>query len=398
MPDESCCSGMLRRTAVSRPQHPHSSSGYMITARPGTTDDAHRDEIQHLVDAYSLTSSIPSTESDRERMLNALQARLNLTFAEIQSTSIKNLAGYTTFFTCAAYSMFIPAVWNYRQWQWCTIHWPTIRLDEVAHPLLVTLGLGGAGLVSHRGKMDNICTLDNEFYEIVETYVFDCLETAMTFHDDGQLDARFIETCQAALLIIAVENGINDSATKRRLLTRRFPSLVAAMRILSTEAQSHRGSSHTSWKDFVRRESCIRTITWTFLQDALFTVLYCHPPSMAVAEMTCDLPCNELLWAAESVYSALFSIRSSAPVWTWSTMFLGALSRWSMFWDAAFKRMEQRRYAGMDHIKHAPEFAALLRRIVDIEANGQTGALSYFQGTIHYDFHPVHELIRCVSE
>lgn len=289
----------VRMTTFCRPQHPCSDPNHTIVELPEVPNEVHRNDAQHLMDFDPFSSSISSADS--VTVLDSLQARLSLMLAEVQWTSIKSIAEYAAFFTSAAYSLFIPAIAEYRQWQWSIIHWPTVCLEDLSSPLLLTLGLSGAALIEVRGGMNTICALDNSFYEIVETYVFDCLETAMNFHDHARLDTRFVETCQAALLVIAVENGIDDCATKRRLLTKRLPSLVAAIRMLNIAARLHpRGLEVPSWTDFVRREACIRLVTWTFLQDALFTLLCCHPPSLTAVEMICDLPCNELLWAAES--------------------------------------------------------------------------------------------------
>ncbi|KAH6646215.1 hypothetical protein BKA67DRAFT_583573 [Truncatella angustata] len=443
-------SGVSRMTTFCRPHHPCAGPDHNIMKLSEIPHKIHHGGLQRFMSSDPLCSSISKPQS--VTMLEMLQTRLNFMFAEVQSTSIKSLMKYAAFFTCATYSLFIPTVSDYRQWQWSIIHWPTICLEKISYPLLLALGLGGAVLVEVQGRLNTICGLDNMFYEIVETYVFDCLETAMTFHDHSQLDTPLIEACQAALLVMAVESGIDDNATKRRLLIKRLPILVAAIRILNIAAQFHpRSPEVPTWREFLCRESCIRIVTWTFLQDALFTLICCHPPSLTTVEMICDLPCNDLLWTAKSepdfklvwtsqvpkmesptlkkaiwyligedsptgvrdelgkmsvdhlfvliwgVHSTFFNIRSSAPAWTWSTIFQRALRRWLMFWKDAVGNVERHQQLDMDYVKLAPEIAALLSRIVDIEVNGRNGALSYFQGIIHYDVNPVYELIRYIS-
>lgn len=121
----------------------------------------------------------------------------------------------------------------------------------------------------------------------------------------GQLLAcrKELEICQAALLIISLLNSTENEQTRWRVLTKRFPPLVATVRHLGFLRKRHAPFEPTlspSWEDWIMTESAARMAAWIFLGDALLTLYFSQPPSLVLSEMQGSLPGTGYLWLADS--------------------------------------------------------------------------------------------------
>lgn len=207
---------------------------------------------------------------------------------------------YENIFTATSFLELTSTFFQRRHWQWPILHLPTFDPHKATFPLLLAIALSGAAFSRPDDKAAEYSPSAEAFHRIAETYIFNGLEvlTAPGAHDLSSNGA--IEACQAALLIDAFLISINDRDTRRRIITKRHPSLVASTRAIGLASTRYSHSlDMLSWDAFIRHESLVRLVTWTFVADSVLP--FCNQaPSMAVSEMVGDLPCDEELWAADS--------------------------------------------------------------------------------------------------
>ena len=207
---------------------------------------------------------------------------------------------YENIFTATSFLELTSTFFQRRHWQWPILHLPTFDPHQASFPLLLAIALSGAAFSRPDDKAAEYSPSAEAFHRIAETYIFNGLEvlTAPGAHDLSSNGA--IEACQAALLIDAFLISINDRDTRRRIITKRHPSLVASTRAIRLASTRYSHSlDMLSWDAFIRHESLVRLVTWTFVADSVLP--FCNQaPSMAVSEMVGDLPCDEELWAADS--------------------------------------------------------------------------------------------------
>jgi len=173
----------------------------------------------------------------------------------------------------------------------------------VALPLLLAVALSGAAFSRPEDVVEVDPIFAKSFYQTAEAYIFHHLDvlglpadwTRSVLRDDA------MEICQAALLMEVLQKSVNDIEIRQRMLTKRHPALVAAVRSLGILGTRHRDCTREpTWELFIQTELRIRLVAWTFHADALPPLFYNQPPSMMLSEMTGDLPCDEELWSTET--------------------------------------------------------------------------------------------------
>lgn len=229
-----------------------------------------------------------------------LAARITLLAAELEelvllkSNSQINFdrISFNSLFTSSNINKFIDICIRRRNCYTPVIHWPSFNPEEAALPLLLAVVLGGA-VISRSSYTSSAIPL----HLIAEKYIFGKLKVCN--YNNSPLSLEPLEICQAASIMFSLQHSQRNINLRQRAVNKRHPALIEALRRLKLTGNDKSSTEDgCQWADFIRRESRVRIVTWTFLNDALMVMLYNQPPSMAISEMTSFLPCSEELWDA----------------------------------------------------------------------------------------------------
>ncbi|KAH7129589.1 hypothetical protein B0J13DRAFT_645581 [Dactylonectria estremocensis] len=329
--------------------------------------------------------------------------------------------------------------------QWPILHWPTFDVDKTSLPLLLAVALSGAAYSRAEDGVETGPVFAKAFYQAAEAYIFDRLDALCPPVDGAErvLHDNAIEVCQAALLVVVIQKSIHDPVIRRRMFAKRHPILVATVRSLGILSFKHRDCTMPSWEMFIRDELLVRLVTWTFLTDALPPLLCNQPPSMILSEMTGDLPCDEMLWNAETetdfnkrwletittvhhrpnlqqlvtnlfddnwedsprknqcrpsadhlslmmwaLQPVIFNLRTTVPIQFSVSSVLCALQRWWSAWDSTPRSHR------LGPAKHAPELATLTKKILKAGQRKDDKFSAYLSGLAREDTMHIHEFIK----
>ncbi|KAH7125077.1 hypothetical protein B0J13DRAFT_484439 [Dactylonectria estremocensis] len=329
--------------------------------------------------------------------------------------------------------------------QWL-LHWPTFDLEKASLPLLLAIALSGTAFSRAEDGVETDPVSSKAFYQTAEAYIFDRLDAFCSPADgtEPMLHDDIIEVCQAALLVEVIQKSVNDTGIRRRMFAKRHPTLVAALRSLGILGIKHRDCTMPSWVLFIREELLIRLSIWTFLTDALPTLVFNQPPSMIISEMIGDLPCDEKLWNAATetdfnkewrettttqhrlsiqqlvanlfddnwelglrgnrsslsvdhlfimiwaLQPIIFNLRTTVPMQSSLSSVLRALQRWRSAWDDT----PQSHRVGL--VSHSPELARLNKMILEAGLRNDAKFSTYLSGLALEDTMHIHELIKAV--
>lgn len=180
------------------------------------------------------------------------------------------------------------------------IHWPTFDLDKIAPHLLLAVVLTGTAYLQYLDHSSQHF-LTTSLLELAEKYIFQELKRLADQDSSPLTSSHMLEICQAAVLMNSLEGSTNHIEARRRIASKRIPTLVAILRKCGVVGLKHQsGQMEISWDEFIHRETCIRVVSWTFTNDSLMSLFCNHPPAMTVKEVTGDLPCTSELWEADS--------------------------------------------------------------------------------------------------
>lgn len=345
------------------------------------------------------------------------------------------------FFSNENCEKFVSTAYRRRHYHSPVIHWATLDLEKIAPPLLLALVLTGATYsLWHETDSD-----DNRFPQrlqvLADKYIFSSLRTQVGMDITGNNNSQqTLEILQAAYLVNYLHISMNDVDMRRRVMTKRHPTLVMYVTELRLSCSQHTAGEMT--QEFIFRESCVRLGTWTFLTDALLTLFFNNPPTMTLPGLRCDMPCSEEIWDAETLnvtevplsgfdlnrlirgllnegewssdtaamyeslsvqqlHAAIFAMQPM--IFTWHTMLrptavaqalLCGLQQWRRLWDTAIDRVDvsQRQWLGV--VRHAPEIAWLSLRTVQVMMEGKDRDSKYLQRIATYDLTDFHQFIR----
>lgn len=243
----------------------------------------------------------------------ALQGRLDVLLAQLkqlnngkdpiesvnQLTALQTSPGNLSLFTEDAVLELIGSFFCRRHWQWPIIHWPTFDTEKVALPLLLAAALTGAASSHPDDDAAKYRLSARSCLNTAEEYIFAALEDiGVTTTASSGVSDEVIQICQAALLISALQTSLHDEETRRRVIMRRHPSLISALRRFGLMRTRHVPETQKRWSDFIRHESIIRLVTWTFLADSILPAFSNLPPCMTLSEMIGDLPSDDTIWNA----------------------------------------------------------------------------------------------------
>ncbi|KAF5658991.1 hypothetical protein FHETE_9619 [Fusarium heterosporum] len=416
----------------------------MLLDEPQDYQEMSQDSLQ-----FSSSFSTPVTSVDT---LTARVASLSVILGGLTTNKPHLKEGFEEtcqrgFFTTTHFQKALIFSFRWRHYHKAAIHWPTFGPDKITLHLLLAVVLTGTEYLQHLDRSSQ-SFLSAPLLELCEKYIFKELKRLSDLNITPVTSRHMLELCQAAVLMNSLEGGLNHIEGRRRVASKRIPSLVALLRKFEMTSLEHPRQFDNTWEDFIHRETCIRVTKWTLINDSLMALLCNHPPGMTAREMTGNLPCSSDLWEAES--SAIFEERAQtrttksylsscdeivsgllAEEWTtllenyfkgldtsdlsyaitglmrhvfhcrtsvvspdYSKMLLRALDRLDLLWVDAFERVpsEERRWLGI--IRHTPEIVALSRRIIELGGTEEAKNSTYMQGVANYDTAVFHEFVQ----
>jgi hypothetical protein len=206
-----------------------------------------------------------------------------------------------TFFTHANFNKLMNVFFRRQQLLARMIHMPTFDPGQADLGLLLAIALCGAGYSGV--SMEPLAVPTRALQRVAEKYVFQRLKRCPVKDDrDDASRCRTLQACQAAYLITFIQLGENDGEIRRRIITKRQPALLNAVRRLGLISDKPRPPS-VNWREFIYRESCVRLVSWVFFTEGLLALFCNSPPLATVSEMCDELPCRDELWDADSAAS-----------------------------------------------------------------------------------------------
>ncbi|GKU13009.1 unnamed protein product, partial [Fusarium langsethiae] len=180
------------------------------------------------------------------------------------------------------------------------IHWQTFDFDKIAPHLLLAVVLTGTAYLQYLDRSSR-SFLTASLLEVAEKYIFKEVKKLADQDITPLSSSHMLEVCQAAVLMNSLEGSTNHIEGRRRIASKRIPTLLAALRKSGVVGLKHEPQQgEVDWNEFIHRETCIRVVSWTFINDSLMSLVCNHPPAMTVKEMTGHIPCRSELWEADS--------------------------------------------------------------------------------------------------
>ncbi|RBR25990.1 uncharacterized protein FIESC28_01263 [Fusarium coffeatum] len=350
----------------------------------------------------------------------------------------------TGFLTTSHFHNAFIAFFRRRYYHKPPIHWPTFQLDEIAPHFLLAVILTGTAYLQYLDQSPQHF-LTASLLELAEKYIFKELKRLADQNVTPLTSKHMLEICQASVLMNSLEGSTNHTEARRRIASKRIPTLVAVLRKTGLVGLKHQ-PDEVSWEEFVHQETCIRVVSWTFTNDTLMSLFCNHPPAMTVKEMGGPLPCLSELWEADSgvafeglrhkltreypsnrreavsgllsdewtslkesfgrldptdlflisggLMRHVFHCRTSITTPDYISMVLRALDRWDSLWIDAFERIpvDERKWFGI--ARHSPEVIALSRRMIELIGSEEAEKSAYLQCVATYDTAVFHEFVQ----
>ena len=259
-------------------------------------DGNYTDQSQDVLGPFSL---LPPNDrlALRVSLLAADLREFALTKPKFRDTF--DLASFNDLFSSSNVHHFAMTYSRKRHYQAPIIHWPTFHLEEAPLPLLMAVAVTGATYSHRPGHHPDFAFRAREFYWISDAYIFKHLKQCIESSNPSlPTSTEALELFQAGLLSFAMDACMNDNEMRRNAVTKRLPTLVAALRRFRLIGNRHEASD--DWTTFVKKETHVRLTSWMFYSDAVTTLFTNSPPRMALSDMHGHLPCSAELWDAES--------------------------------------------------------------------------------------------------
>ena len=205
---------------------------------------------------------------------------------------------WASFFTAQSFRECINVFFHRDQLLATIIHRPTFHSDRVDPTLILAIVVSGYSYIQAKSKK-GFNSLALALRKIAEEYIFHQVEQFLCITDGSSDRQRALELCQAAYIIVTLQSCVKDAGIRQRVITRCHPMLVTLLRNLDLMGMEHDWSNTSDWPTFVYKESCVRLIYWTFINDAWFNLFTNYPPAMTLLDMSGDLPCEDDLWAMD---------------------------------------------------------------------------------------------------
>ncbi|PTD01910.1 hypothetical protein FCULG_00010446 [Fusarium culmorum] len=269
------------------------------------------------------------------------------------------------FFTVSHFQNAFIIFFRRRHYHKPPIHWPTFDLDKIASHLLLAAVLTGTAYLQYLDRSSqNLLTAS--FLEVAEKYIFKEVKRLADQNITPLASRHMLEVCQAAVLMNSLEGSTNHIEGRRRIASKRIPTLLAVLRkagIVGLKHEPHQGEM--DWDSFIHRETCIRVVSWTFVNDSLMSLM-----------------------------RHVFHCRTSVVTPDYTAMVLRALDRWDCLWVNALARVpvDERRWLGI--ARHSPEVVAISRRTIELSRTKEAEDSAYLQCVATYDSAIFHEFVQ----
>lgn len=259
--------------------------------------------------------------------------------------SVLNMDLFSAFFRPANFLVCIAAFFYRGHLLASIIHFPTFRLDHVDMTLLLAIALSGSIYLHHRKESPPPDVFTLALQGVAEKYIFDRVDQSISIANTSS-DSRgeILELCQAAYLIETLQMFVKDSIVRQRLVSKRHPSLVAFLRHINVMGLQHE-APQSNWHLFVCRESWVRLVTWTFINDAWLVLFSNHPPAMTLDDMRGELPFGDELWHADDIasFNLLINERGFSASPCLRDLVMGLLNdEWTECTSTQFKHLDVR--------------------------------------------------------
>jgi len=240
---------------------------------------------------------------------NELEARVVLLAVELQQVAIAmpnfenfpSLSPFTAFFTATTFRDCIAAFFHRGHLLASIIHLPTFHLGLVDPTLLLAIALSGSTYLHYRKESPLSTAFSLALQELAEKYIFHRVNQSLYATAYSASSREALELCQAAYLIETLQMFVKDSTVRQRIISKRHPTLVVLLRSLDVMRSKHESPQlELDWHLFMYKESWIRLVTWTFINDAWLILFSNHPPAMTVSEICGHLPCSDSLWNVDN--------------------------------------------------------------------------------------------------
>ncbi|KAF4960239.1 hypothetical protein FSARC_10527 [Fusarium sarcochroum] len=385
-------------------------------------------EMGHDFFQFSSTFNTPATSVDTltSRVASLTGILQDLTLNRPHLKDGLDQSYQNGFFATAHFHNALMIFFRRRYYHKLPIHWPTFDPDKIALHLFLAVILTGTAYLQYLEHSSG-SFLTESLLELSEKYIFKELKQLTNQDITPVTSSHMLEICQAAVLMNSLEGSANHIEARRRISSKRIPTLVASLRKSGMIGLKHQSQPlEITWESFIHRETCIRVVSWTFVNDSLMTLFCNNPPTMAVKEMTGHFPCHSELWEADS--NIAFQKRAQqdllrpypssyneamegllAEEWTFSTresfrrlntsdLFLLTLDRWNSLWTGAFARISADEKSWLGIARHTPEVAALSRKIVELSGTGEAKSSAYMQCVATYDTAIFHEFVQTYGQ
>ncbi|KAF5004387.1 hypothetical protein FDECE_9107 [Fusarium decemcellulare] len=208
-------------------------------------------------------SNQPVLAQRASEMVIQLSMTYGLVMQEDPVSRVKfDIVAARSLFTEINLRQFVRAYFHQIHWYNPIIHRGTFDIETVSLPLLISIFLFGTLCCpSHDTALSA-----RDFFDIAEEFIFRHPTFRRLLEDRSPRGntVEDIQLLQAAYTIEIVQNGSNDTNTRRRLRLVRHPSLVAAMRISGLFGAKRKSSPQLSmyavsdWQAFVLDETRVR--------------------------------------------------------------------------------------------------------------------------------------------
>ncbi|PNS18904.1 hypothetical protein CAC42_5443 [Sphaceloma murrayae] len=184
------------------------------------------------------------------------------------------------------------------------IHIATFDIETAPLPLLAAVVFMGAMYSVDTRELSAAKSL----LDLTEVFVFSTdlfsphteIRRAIMSHNATSLqlmDWLEFQNFQAAYLNVVVQSWAGNRTARDRSMEARFSEVVRVARSTSLHKVRHQPEDRIHQHLWIQKECRVRTMNIIHSLDCAFLFFHNYPCRLSLAEMECDLPCDELLFS-----------------------------------------------------------------------------------------------------
>ncbi|RFN47901.1 hypothetical protein FIE12Z_7846 [Fusarium flagelliforme] len=281
------------------------------------------------------------------------------------------------FFTTSHFHNAFIAFFRRRYYHKPSIHWSTFHLDKIAPHFLLAVILTGTAYLQYLDQSPQHF-LTATLLELAEKYIFKELKRLADQNITPLTSNHMLEICQASVLMNSLEGSTNHTEARRRIASKRIPTLVAVLRKTGLVGLKHRPDEMTGPHSKSLLEDWIPQI---YFSSAEVHIPFPRSTSLLIPFYT-------------GLMRHVFHCRTSITTPDYTSMVLRALDRWDSLWTKAFERIpvDERRWLGI--VRHSAEVIALSRRMIELSGTEEAEKSAYLQCVATYDTAVFHDFVQ----